>query len=96
MFDDLATARRIEEAEAGLTRAVVEGVIADGDAPRAFLRQLGGAIAAYIRPGSPMNKLIGAGLTAPIPETELEKVETLMRACGERTRIELSIKWRES
>ena len=90
MFDDLATARRIEEAEAGLTRAVVEGVIADGDAPRAFLRQLGGAIAAYIRPGSPMNKLIGAGLTAPIPETELEKVETLMRACGERTRIELS------
>ena len=90
MFDDLATARRIETAEVGLTRAVVEAAIASGDAPRAFLRQLGSALAAYIRPSSPMNKLLGAGLRPSITATELEQVETLMRACQERTRIELS------
>jgi hypothetical protein len=89
MFDQ-ETVRDIEEAEVGLTRAVVEAALASGDAPRAFLRQLGSAVAAYLRPHSPMNKLIGAGLSASIAETELENVESSMRACGERTRIELS------
>lgn len=90
MIARLALARRIEDAETVLTRAVVKAVIASGRGPRAFLRELGSGVAAYVRPDSPMNKLIGAGLAAPIADKELEKVETLMRACEEPLRIELS------
>lgn len=88
MFANLTTAQRSEQAEVDLTRAVVEAAIAAGDAPRAFLRPLGSAVAAYIRRGSPMNKLIGAGLPAMM--TELAKIEAALRARAEPTRIELS------
>lgn len=87
---DILLARRIEAAETWLTRSVVEAAIASGQAPRAFLRELGAGVAAYVRPSSPMNKLIGVGLTAPIDPMKLAKVEALMRACKEPTRIELS------
>lgn len=90
MFDDLASVRRIEEAEGWLTRALVEAVIASGHAPRAFLRKYGAAVAAYVRPNSPLNKVIGLGFAGAIEETELEKVEALMRARREMTRLELS------
>lgn len=90
MFDDLPTAQRIEAAETALTRALASAMLASGRAPRAFLRELGAGIASYIRPGSPMNKVIGVGLAGPLEDASLSHVEALMRARDEPTRIELA------
>lgn len=90
MFIDLATARRIERAECGLNRAVALAALASGAAPLAFVRELGFGLASYVRPGSPLNKLIGVGLDSTLNASTLGEVEEAMRARQEPTRIELS------
>jgi len=90
MFVDTTTALRVDEAEAALTRSVVEAVIASGRAPGAFLRTLGSGVAAYLRPGSPMNKVIGVGFDGPIDEDALADIEQEHRLRGEPVRVELS------
>ena len=59
---------RIERAEAAVSRAI-------GEAVGAFVRAIGAGVAAYGRPGAPTNKIIGAGIDAPIDEAELAAVE---------------------
>jgi len=90
MFVDTTTALRIEQAEAKLTRAVTEAVLASGRAPKAVLRTLGGGVASYLRPESPMNKLIGLGFDTPIEPAALADIEQEWRARGELVRVELS------
>jgi hypothetical protein len=90
MFVNTTTALRIDHAEAALARSVVEAVIASGRAPGAFLRTLGSGVAAYLRPGSPMNKVIGVGFDEPIDEDALADIEQELRARGEPVRVELS------
>jgi len=68
VFVTAQTALRIERAEAALTRAI-------GEAVGAFVRAIDAGVAAYGRPGSPTNKVIGAGLDVAIDETELAAVE---------------------
>lgn len=90
MFVSSSAVRRIERAEAEMMRSMVEAVIASGRAPDAFARALGGGVATYLRPGSPMNKIIGAGLDAAIDEGALADVEVTLRAHGEPPRVELA------
>jgi len=90
MFVNRALALRIDHAEAALTRSVVDAVIASGRAPGAFLRNLGSGVAAYLRPGSPMNKVIGVGFGEPIDEGALADIERELRTRGEPVRVELS------
>ena len=90
MFVNTTTALRVDEAEAALTRSVVEAVIASGRASGAFLRTLGSGVAAYLRPGSPMNKVIGVGFDGPIDEDALADIEQEHRLRGEPVRVELS------
>lgn len=90
MFVNTTTGLRIEHAEAALTRSVVEAVIASGRAPGAFLRSLGSGVAAYLRPGSPMNKVIGVGFGEPLDEAALADVECELRTRGEPVRVELA------
>jgi GNAT superfamily N-acetyltransferase len=87
MFIDPVGARRIEEAEAQLMRDMGGAL---GDLPGAFVRPLGGGVAIFVRPGSPMNKVIAAGLDAPIDEAELSEVERAFFDEGEPVRVELA------
>src|SRR4051812_34673946 len=80
MFADTALAARIEGAEARLTR---------DSAASGFSRPLGRGVAGFVRAGSPVNKIIGAGLDEPIDEAALAEIETLYRVRGEPVRIEL-------
>jgi len=90
MFVDTKLAARIERAEVWLTRAVTNAASALGRVPGAFVRELGdGGVASYLRPGSPMNKLIGAGLGAPLEPALLASIEHEQRERCETTRVEL-------
>src|SRR4051812_40728880 len=81
MFADTALAARIESAEARLTR---------DSAAAGFSRPLGRGVAGFVRPGSPINKIIGAGVSEPIEEAAPAEIEALHRARGEPVRVELS------
>jgi GNAT superfamily N-acetyltransferase len=82
-----AMARRIERAEAEVTRRVVGSA---RRAPGAFWRPFEGGAASYLRPDSPMNKLIGVGLDAPIDPAALSGLEAELRSRGEVVRVELA------
>jgi GNAT superfamily N-acetyltransferase len=90
MFVSMTTAIRVERAEAEMTRTMADAVIASGRAPDAFVRTLGAGVAAYVRPRSPMNKVIGVGLDAPIERSGLAGLEAALRARDEPVRIELA------
>ena len=90
MFIDQTAARRIEAAEAQLMRAMVSAVACTARAAAAFAHELGAGAATFIRVGSPMNKVIGVGLDAPVDEAALAAIEAAYRAAGEPVRIELA------
>lgn len=87
MFVTPALARRIEQAEAEVTRTVIA---AARHAPNAFWRPFETGAASYLRPDSPMNKVIGAGLDAPIDPAAVSELEAELRARGDVARIELA------
>lgn len=61
MFATASLARRIEQADAGIVRAVARaaaGRVADGDL---IFHEMHGGVAAYVEPGSPYNKAAGFG-----------------------------------
>ncbi len=78
-FVDIATAARIEQAEARALAGI----------PAATTHDLPEGIAIFVRPGSPFNKLLGGGITAPFAHAQLVAAERLFSARGERLRIEL-------
>jgi GNAT superfamily N-acetyltransferase len=90
MFADRATARNVERAEAAVTRAMVEGVVGSVRATKAFLRELDPGVAAYVRPGSPLNKLIAVGLDGPIEEVALGTIEKAFHREHEPVRAEIA------
>jgi GNAT superfamily N-acetyltransferase len=90
MFVSTATAQRIEQAETETTRAMATALVGSARAPGAFVRALGRGCAAFVRPGSPMNKVIGVGLDALLDEAELAAVEQALRQAGEPVRVELA------
>ncbi len=90
MFADTILALRIESAEARLTNDSVLGIQRGGKEDGAFVRKIGGGTAAFFRPGSPMNKVIGAGIGEPLDETPLTEIEQLYRERNEPVRFEIS------
>ena len=75
MFASTALALRIESAEARLTASIGEHFLAARSHLRPVVRRLGGGIAVYTGPSSPMNKMIGVGLTDPPTDDELQSIE---------------------
>jgi hypothetical protein len=90
MFIDQTAARRIETAEAQLMHDMVSAAVGTARAPAAFVHELAGGTATFIRVGSPMNKVIGVGLDAPVDEAALAAIEAAYRTAGEPCRIELA------
>jgi GNAT superfamily N-acetyltransferase len=87
MFVAPTMARRIEQAEAEVTRSVIASA---RHAPSAFWRPFESGAASYLRPDSPMNKVIGIGLDASIDPAALAGLETDLRARGDVVRVELA------
>lgn len=84
MFADPDLAQQIDAAEARLAAAIAAA--ADG----ALDEELGGGRAVMVRPGSPVNKLIGVGFGGALDETALERIERAWGERGEPARVELS------
>jgi len=81
MFADVALARRIEAAEARLSEGVVRLVMARRPQSRSFVEALAGGVAVFGGPGSPFNKVVGAGFDGAPDAEPIERVE---RAFAER------------
>lgn len=95
MFADSSLASRIDRAEARLLEAVVA---ASRDAPTArspeappLALPVGGGLAIYVSPNSPVNKVIGLGFDGPLDLASLDAVEEAWRARHEPVRVEMSI-----
>lgn len=81
MFATASLARRIEQADAGLVRAVARaagGRVPDGDL---VIHEMHGGVAAYVEPGSPYNKAAGFGFGG-VPSADA--LSALERAFAER------------
>jgi GNAT superfamily N-acetyltransferase len=90
MFADAAIARRVERAEALVMRAMAGALVGTARAPGAFVHEIAAGVASYVRPGSPLNKVIGVGLDAPIGDEALGTIERAFGACREPVRIEVA------
>jgi ribosomal protein S18 acetylase RimI-like enzyme len=88
MFASIDLARRIEAAEANMMRALAERARAAGHDVE--LRPVGTGVATFVRPGSPMNKVIGIGFDGPVDEHELDAIEAAWRDRGSPVQVELS------
>ncbi len=91
MFADVAVARRIERAEAGMSASMV-GAVSRRSGTEAFVEPIGEGYAIYAGPGSPFNKIIGAGLEGrPIDESALDRAERIFDAHGAAARAEICV-----
>lgn len=84
---DASIAARIDRAESRLSIA-----IAAAAAPPCvnLVQPLAGGAAVLVRPGSPINKIIGAGFEGPIDADELAGIEAHWFDHGEPVRVELA------
>jgi hypothetical protein len=91
MFADSTLACRIERAEAAMSAAMVEGVCRRSGAGSCVV-PVGAGRAIYAGPGSPFNKIIGAGLDAgPLDEPALDAAERVFAAHGAPVRAEICV-----
>ncbi|UJR85640.1 GNAT family N-acetyltransferase [Sandaracinus amylolyticus] len=90
MFADVVLARRIEAAEAGLTREVAQAVRAKGER-EVLMRPLGGLGVGVWIGGSPFDKVIGWGFGDPEAENAgLRAFEDAVRSREGAVQLELS------
>jgi len=90
MFADTTLAARIERAEAALSADIAVSVIAGARTPDAFLELIGGGVAVYTGPGSPINKVIGVGFADPPDAARLDAIETRYASVGCGVQAEVS------
>src|SRR5262249_47768754 len=58
--------------------------------PDAFVERIGGGVAAYMAPSSPMNKMIGVGFDDPPDDAGLDAIEARFRERKERLQAEVA------
>jgi GNAT superfamily N-acetyltransferase len=90
MFASTALAVRVESAESRLTASIGEHFLRARPDLQVVVRRLGGGVAVYAGPSSPMNKMIGVGLTDPPADEELHEVEVAFRDRREKLQAEVS------
>jgi GNAT superfamily N-acetyltransferase len=88
-FGGVPLGARVERAESRLVADAVAEAIRDG-APRAFVTPLAGGVAAFARPGSPLNKVAGAGFAGGLDERDLARVEAEYADRATPVRFELA------
>lgn len=89
MIGTVAIARRIEAAEARLSLAMADVTRRAGAAP-AFGLAIGGGAAVYCGPGAPMTKVIGVGVSEPLTDDVIDRVEAAYAPHGEHPGWEMA------
>jgi GNAT superfamily N-acetyltransferase len=89
LVGSVALAQRIEQAETRLSLSTVDGARRDG-VRGAFGLQVGGGAAVYCGEESPMTKVIGLGLTAPLTDADLDAFEEAYARTGTRPGVEMA------
>ncbi|HEU4412247.1 MAG TPA: GNAT family N-acetyltransferase [Polyangiaceae bacterium] len=86
--------RRIERAEGSLLIDVAEAALAEagagGGAAGPLVAPIGGGVATFVRPGSPLNKLAGVGFEGPLDGALLEAIEAEFLRRGSALQAEVS------
>lgn len=90
LFGSVELAARIERAEAGLLAEAVAAAKRRQPRGEAFATPIAGGIAAFVDPGSPVNKLAGLGFAGSPADGELAAIEADYAARGEAVRVELA------
>ena len=91
MFADVSLARRIERAESAMSAAMVDA-LGRRSGGGVLVEPVGEGYAIYGGPGSPFNKIIGAGLEGEaIDEAALDRAERVFREHGAVPRAEVSV-----
>jgi len=88
-FGSVPLSARVERAESRLVADAAAEAIRRG-AEGAFVTPLAGGVAAYARPGSPLNKVAGVGFAGPLDERALAELEAACAARATAVRFELS------
>lgn len=91
MFSSTELAARIERAEAGLSADIGRSVRAREPYGDVFVEEVGGGVAVYTGPASPMNKMIGVGFDGVPDQARLGEIEELFRIRDAPLQAEVSI-----
>jgi len=83
IFAGLGLARRIEAAEAAVSRGCAEGQ------PGSAILEIGGGTAVFQGVDSPLSQVIGLGLAAPPRPSECDEIEEFFHSRGARVTIDL-------
>lgn len=89
LFADTALARRLEQAECEMSCAIARTMRGRHGAEGLMVPVAGGA-AVFVRPGSPMNKLIGLGFDGPPDAGALDAIEQAFAARAAPLQAEVS------
>ena len=89
MIGTIALAQRIEAAETRLSLAMA-AVSQATTAPEAFGVRVGSGAAVYCGPGAPMTKVIGLGVSEPLLDADVDRVEAAYAPTGERPGWEMA------
>ena len=90
LFADVSLARRIETAEASLSQEVGLVALRTGLAVDGFVEHIGGGVAVFAGAGSPVNKVIGVGFSAPPDTDQIATIERLFAALAAQVQAEVS------
>jgi hypothetical protein len=90
MFVSIELAARMDGAEARLSQSLGQAAVANKARPDAFVEELGGGVAVYAGPASPMNKMIGVGFAALPSDEQLEAIEKKFASRGVPLQVEVS------
>src|SRR5215831_11808866 len=89
MFVSIELAARIDRAEARLSQSIGQAAVANKARPDAFVEEIGGGVAVYAGPASPMNKMIGVGFAAQPLDDQLEAIEK--KFAGRRVPLQVEV-----
>jgi GNAT superfamily N-acetyltransferase len=90
LFASTELAARIERAEARLMGGAARAAMRRRQGAGCFELPIGGGVATFTAPGSPLNKVAGVGFAGPLDSAELDAVERAFAERGVPVQFELS------
>ena len=90
LFASTELAARIERAECALIAASGRALLGSRPDMDGELLEIGGGVAAFMGPGSPLNKVCGLGFGPPLDAEALDRIEAVFAARDHPVQVELS------
>lgn len=90
MFGSVELARSVDAAEARLCTEIARAVAARRPTERVLVEEIGGGVATYGGPDSPINKMVGLGFAGDLDESQLARIETAFAERHARLQAEVA------